>query len=211
MLALDHLTIIAPTLCEGVGHIQERLDLDIPFGTRHEYMGTHNHRLQLGNGIYLEIIARDPDGNDPGRARWFGVDNPAQIREDWEQGRRLRGWVAATRSIENLVAHHPEFGEVVALPFTDPVFAFAIPVDGSLPQGGALPSLIDHRDDPTAMSEIPELGARLVSLTLQHPEPESIEAIYRELAIDRPPVVRFGPSLRYEAVIETPKGLCTVW
>tara|TARA_R110002051_G_scaffold315989_1_gene395077 strand:- start:7680 stop:8003 length:324 start_codon:yes stop_codon:yes gene_type:complete len=91
-----------------------------------------------------------------------------------------------------------------SLGFIDPGFSFAMLVAGSLQQDGALPSLIDHR-------KIPEIGARLVSLTLQHPEPKNVEATYRGLAIDRPLIVRFGPSLRYEAVIETPKGLHTLW
>ena len=211
MLFLDHLTVVAPTLRKVVDHIQECLGLSVPFGTRHDYMGTHNHRLQLGNGVYLEIVARDPDGIDPGRSRWFGTGDPAQVRQDWQQGRRLRGWVAATRSIESHVAQHPAFGEVVPLPFTNPAFAFTIPVDGSLPQVGVLPSLIDHRGDPTAMWEIPELGARLVSFTLQHSEPERVAATYRELAIDRPPKVQLGRSMRYEAVIDTPNGLRTLW
>ena len=61
-LRLDHLTVIAPTLSEGVAHVRHCLDLDVPFGTRHDYMGTHNHRLQLGNSVYLEIIALDFGG-----------------------------------------------------------------------------------------------------------------------------------------------------
>ena len=64
MLKLDHLTVIAPTLTEGVSHVQNCLDLDVPFGTRHDYMGTHNHRLQLGNSVYLEIVALDPEGTE---------------------------------------------------------------------------------------------------------------------------------------------------
>ncbi|XDA96511.1 VOC family protein [Sulfitobacter sp. LCG007] len=207
MLTLDHLTIVAPTLREGVHHVRECLDIDVPFGTRHLYMGTHNHRLQLGGGVYLEIVARDPEGVDPGRPRWFGVDYPQQLRADWDEGRRLRGWVAATKDIENLVRQRPEFGEVVSLPFDTPEFAFGVPADGSLPEGGALPSLIDHRNDPTKMSDIPNLGARLVAFTLQHPSPEQLQATYRELQIDRPPSVEPGPGLRYEAAIETPTGL----
>ena len=211
MLTLDHLTVIAPTLSEGVGHVRECLGLDVPFGTRHEYMGTHNHRLQLGKGVYLEIIARDPGRANPGRPRWFGLDDQAQVCKDWEQGLRLRGWVAATHSIERFVAIRPEFGEVVPLPFNNPEFAFAIPAGGFLPQDGVLPSLIDHRNDPTKMSEIPELGAQLVSFALKHPEPEPIKATYRELDIDRPPEVRSGTSFRYEAVIETPDGSRILW
>ena len=82
MLSLDHLTVIAPTLTEGVEHVSDCLGNEVPFGTRHHYMGTHNHRLQVGENVYLEIVALDPDGVDPGRARWFGVDDSGQVRSD---------------------------------------------------------------------------------------------------------------------------------
>ena len=224
MLTLDHLTIIAPTLFDGVVHVKECLGIEVPFGTRHHYMGTHNHRLQLGGNVYLEIVARDPDGVDPGRARWFGVDDPDRIRSDWEENRRLRGWVAAVSPIERIVSERSAFGEVVALPFDNPEFAFSIPADGSLPCEGALPSLIDHREDPTRMSDIPDLGARLVSFSLLHPEPEKVRAMYRGLKmpekvramyrglkIDRPPEIKAGPAVRYEAEIATPDGRRTLW
>lgn len=208
MLKLDHITIIAPTLAEGVAHVRESLDLDVPFGTRHSYMGTHNHRLQFGANVYLEIVALDPNGVVPRRARWFGVDGPEKVRADWEAGRRLRGWVAAVEGIEAVVAAHGAvFGEVVPLPFADPAFAFSISEDGALPLDGAAPSLIDHRGDPTSMAEIPDLGARLRSFTLEHPDPAAIEALYRDLIIENPPVIVPGPSLRYRAEIETPGGV----
>lgn len=211
MLTLDHLTIIAPTLAEGVQHVSDCIGLEVPFGTRHDYMGTHNHRLQLGKNVYLEIVALDPNGVDPGRARWFGVDDAGKVRSDWEQGRRLRGWVAAVSNIEGIASQHPEFGEVVPLPFQAPEFAFTIPTDGSLPLGGVLPSLIDHRGDPTKMADIPDLGARLVSFCLQHPDPEKISAMYVDLKIDRQPEVTVGEVARYEAKIDTPNGLRTLW
>lgn len=208
MLKLDHLTIITPTLIEGVLHVQNCLDLDVPFGTRHDYMGTHNHRLQLGNTVYLEIVALDPYGTQPGRARWFGLDNQESVKSDWDKGQRLRGWVASTDAITSVVsAHHAIFGDKVPLPTANPTFDFAIPGDGSLPLDGAAPSLIDHRGDPTSMASIPDLGARLLSLTLEHPNSDAIETLYRELSIDRPPVIVQGPEIRYRAQIETPTGL----
>ncbi len=211
MLRLDHLTVISPSLAEGVAHVQDCLEIKVPFGTRHAYMGTHNHRLQLGDRVYLEIVALDPVGIDPGRARWFGVDRPGQVQEDWTQGRRLRGWVAATDHIEDVVKLRPEFGEVIGLPFNDPEFAFAIPVDGSLPSDGVLPSLIDHKMVPTNMSEIPDLGARLTSFTLEHHEPESVRALYEGLRIDKPPMILNGPDFRYKATIDTPAGSRVLW
>jgi len=73
MLKLDHLTIIAPTLAEGVSHARTCLDLDIPFGQRHAYMGTYNHLLQLGDTVYLEIVSLDLGADRPSRRRWFGL------------------------------------------------------------------------------------------------------------------------------------------
>lgn len=208
MLELDHITVIAPSLEEGVSHVQDRLDLEVPFGTRHDYMGTHNHRLQLGDRVYLEIVALDPDGTAPGRSRWFGLDDQKAVRSDWDQGRRLRGWVASTDALNMVVStHRAVFGEEVSLPVTKPEFGFSIPVDGSLPLDGAAPSLIDHRGNLTSMAEIPDMGARLRSMTLEHPDPEYIETFYRDLSIGRAPSVVYGPQLRYRAAIETASGL----
>ncbi|HHI69482.1 MAG TPA: VOC family protein [Rhodobacteraceae bacterium] len=207
MLKLDHLTVIAPTLVEGVSHVKNCLDIDVPFGTRHDYMGTHNHRLQLGNSVYLEIVALDPQGTEPERSRWFGLDNQESIRSDWDKGRRFRGWVASTVDISaKIAAHRNVFGEKVPLPPANSTFDFSIPVNGSLPLDGAAPSLINHRDDPTSMTDIPDLGARLVSFSLEHPEPAAIELLYRDLSIDRPPKLVPGSNIRFQAQIETPTG-----
>jgi hypothetical protein len=208
MLKLDHIIVIAPTLIEGVSHVQNCLDLEVPFGTRHDYMGTHNHRLQLGNTVYLEIVALDPEGTEPGRPRWFGLDNQEKVRSDWNEGRRLRGWVASTDAIDSVVStRRAIFGDKVPLPAANPAFDFAIPEDGSLPLDGAAPSIIDHRGEPTSMVSIPDLGARLRSLTLEHPNSAAIETLYRELSIDRPPAIIQAPKIRYRAQIETPTGL----
>jgi len=47
MLKLDHLVVVAPTLAEGVAHVRSCIDVEVPFGQRHAYMGSHNHLLQL--------------------------------------------------------------------------------------------------------------------------------------------------------------------
>lgn len=208
MLRLDHLTVVAPTLQEGVAHVRACLDLDVPFGQRHPYMGTHNHLLQLGDATYLEIVARDPLGEPPPCPRWFGLDDQARVRADWDAGRRLRGWVARTDAIEAVVAGREQvFGRKIALPWAEPVFDFAMPADGSLPLDGAAPSLIDRRGKPRSMATIADLGARLLSLSLEHPDAGMIARLYRELDIDRPPVIGPGSELRYRARIETPAGV----
>lgn len=208
MLKLDHITVIAPSLAEGVAHVRDRLGLSVPFGARHLYMGTHNHRLQLGDGVYLEIVALDPDGIDPGRARWFNLDAAPTVRAEWDAGRRLRGWVAATTAMADILATHGGiFGREVALPPEDPAFGFSIPDNGALPLDGAAPSLIDHRGDPTSMDEIPDLGARLRSLTLETPDPEAISGLYRTLGVADVVSIVEGPATRYRAEVDTPASV----
>jgi hypothetical protein len=208
MLKLDHITVIAPSLAEGLAHVRTCLDLDVPFGQRHAYMGTHNHLLQLGDTVYLEIVALDPEADAPGRARWFGLDDRKKVRSDWDEGRRLRGWVARTDAIDAIIADRKAiFGEKIALPAVNSAFDFAIPHDGSLPLDGAAPSLIDRRGKPRSMATIADLGARLRSFTLEHPDPAAVETLYRALAVDRPPAIVRGPKVRYRAQIETPAGL----
>ena len=208
MLKLDHLTVVAPTLAEGVAHVRACLDLDVPFGQRHGYMGTYNHLLQLGGTVYLEIVALDPEAEAPGRRRWFGLDDQGQVRRDWEEGRRLRGWVARTDAIDAILGGRETiFGEKIPLPAPGASsFDFAIPRDGSLPLDGAAPSIIDRRGKPRAMATIPDLGTRLRSFCLEHPNPAVVSALYRDLEIDRPPIVVQGTAPRYRAQIETPTG-----
>jgi len=208
MLKLDHLTVIAPTLAEGISHVRNCLDLDVPFGQRHGYMGTYNHLLQLGDTVYLEIVAFDPQADGPGRPRWFGLDDQKKVRTDWDEGRRFRGWVASTDAIDMVLAGREAiFGVKVALPMLDPSFDFAIPDDGSLPLDGAAPSLIDRRGKPRSMATIADLGARLRSFALEHPDPAAVAALYRDLDVDRPPIIVQSTALRYRAQIETPRGL----
>lgn len=207
MLELDHLTVVAPTLAEGVDHVRSCLDLDVPPGQRHIYMGTHNCLLRLGETVYLEIVALDPEGQAPPRTRWFGLDDQKSVRADWEAGCRLRGWVARTNVIDRVLAGRESiFGAKISLPWDSPTFVFAIPEDGSLPLGGAAPSIIDRQGKPRSMDTIVDMGAKLRSFSLEHPDEAAIAALYRELSIDRPPEIARGNSLRYRALVETSNG-----
>jgi hypothetical protein len=208
VLALDHLVVVAPTLAEGVAHVRSCIDLDVPFGQRHPYMGSHNHLLQLGDSVYLEIVAVDPNGERPSRSRWFGLDDEKAVKADWDAGRRLRGWVARTDGIAVVLADREHvLGRRVSLPWAEPSFDFAITDDGALPFGGAAPCIIDRRGKARSMAVIPDLGARLVSFSIAHPDSTAVEALYRELAVDRPPVVVPGGDLRYHARVQTAAGV----
>jgi hypothetical protein len=213
MLQLDHITVIAPSLAEGVAHVRACLDIDVPFGRQHPYMGTHNHLLRLssadpGEAVYLEIVAVDPEGTPPGRPRWFGLDDRQALRKAWDDGFRLRGWVTRTTDIDAVLSRHEDvLGRKVRLATPDAHFFFAIPEDGSLPGNGTAPSVIDRVGRPPPVAAMADLGARLHRFIIEHPQPGQIAALYDRLGIATPPVVQAGARLRYRALIATPGGV----
>ena len=88
----DHLVVGAKNLEQGVAYIKEKLGVEMPFGGKHLKLGTHNHLIQVGKNIFLEIIAIDPDQPVPERPRWFGLDDPL-IQMSLDQTPRLLSWV----------------------------------------------------------------------------------------------------------------------
>lgn len=67
---IDHLVIGAATLFQGVAYVKECLGVDIPYGGVHMTMGTHNHLMKLGDEIFLEVIAINPDIERIEHPRW---------------------------------------------------------------------------------------------------------------------------------------------
>jgi hypothetical protein len=204
MLSLDHLTVIAPTLADGVAHVHACLGVDVPFGTHHPDMGTYNHRLRLGEDVYLEIIAVDPEAPVPAGPRWFGLGDAAAVRADWAEGRRLRTWVARTTDMNaTLAAHAHLLGGDFRL---GQVARFSLLPDGRLPMNGLLPSVIDRGGGGSPAAGMADLGMRLVSFALEYPAPDEIAVAYASLAVRDAPRVRAGPRPRYVATIDTPDG-----
>ena len=208
MLQLDHITIIAPSLAEGVAHVRVCLDIDVPFGRLHRDMGTYNHLLRLGESVYLEIIAVNPGAPRPTRPRWFGLDDQNAVRAAWDSGFRLRGWVARTTDIDSVLSKREGLlGNKTRLSGGDSFFFFSIPADGSLPLGGVAPSVIDRRGRPPSVASMADLGAELRAIIIEHPNPDDVADLYGKLGVDVPPEVQRGVYFRYRAMIQTPGGL----
>lgn len=205
-LRLDHLTVVAPSLAEGVAHVRACLGIDMPYGGTHPEMGTHNHVLALGTA-YLEVIAADPDAAPPPGPRWFGLGDPAAVRAAWTRGVRLAGWVARTDAIDAVLADHaPLFGAAVPVSRGGVRSRFAVLPDGRMPMGGVLPCVIDRGGRESPAARMPDLGARLRALVLEHPSPDEIAALYARLGIADPPRVVAGREPRFQAAIDTPDG-----
>ncbi|MCW7538024.1 VOC family protein [Aquabacterium sp. A7-Y] len=206
MLQLDHITVAALTLAEGLAHVESRLGIAIPKGGRHLGMGTHNHLLRLGEGLFLEVIAPDPEAGPLPRKRWFCLDDPA-MRRSLAQSPRLVTWVVRTASIDRALACLPgSRGPAVEVTRDQMSWRITVPEDGGMPFDGAYPTLIQWPEGPHPADRMAELGCSLTRFTVLHPEAGRIaEELAPHLHEERV-VFQESPAPRCIANIQTPHG-----
>src|SRR5881394_687353 len=139
---LDHLVVAATTLADGIEYIAELTGVAAQPGGKHVTMGTHNALLRLGERVYLEIIAIDPDGIKPLRPRWFDLDDIA-LQSELTERPQLVHWVARTTDIERAAAACPvPLGAITPAERGDYRWRITIPDDGKRPGNGIIPTLI---------------------------------------------------------------------
>lgn len=203
---IDHLVIGAASLADG-DRLAARLGVELRPGGRHPRMGTHNRLLRLGKRQYLEVIAVDPDTPPPERPRWFGLDDP-KVQEKLAERPRLLGWVARTDSMDEARGAAPDlFGPVESMSRGDLRWQITIRPDGTMPEGGVLPALIQWPEDIHPADALPEAGCRLEGLTLHHPRPELIRTRLSEvLFVAGATTVTVTPTEADTAVIATLRG-----
>lgn len=207
MLTLDHITVAARSLAEGVAWAQERLGIEIPPGGQHPLMGTHNHLLRLADDLFLEVIAPDPAAPVPARPRWFGMDSPA-AREALAQSPRLWTWVARTADLgQALRTVEGSAGRAVRVTRGELSWLIGVPDDGSMPFDGAFPTLIEWPSGPHPASRMAERGCGLLKFTVQHPRARQIAAQLKPHWSDARVVFEPGPTCRFVAEIDTPNGV----
>src|ERR1700682_2616907 len=171
---LDHLVVAAASLEQGEDHLESVLGVRPRRGGKHVAMGTHNSVLRLGDGVYLELIAIDPDGIKPDRPRWFDLDRPS-LRASLAQGPRLIHWVARCADIEAAqkisAADHARVFPMTRAPYS---WRITIPVDGHLPADGMVPTRLEAADANPPADTMADHHIGVVALAGAHPEPAAI-------------------------------------
>lgn len=202
---IDHCAVGAQDLEAGQAALQETLGLSIPSGSKHDAMSTHNCVCQSGNGSFFEVIAIDPKAPDPGRVRWFTLDDPATQDRIAERPRALC-WVVNTSDLDAIVAASPiDLGEVVHFRRGDRTWRLTVPKDGSLPMGGTVPAFIEWSPGPHPSSGQQDIGLRLNDVRLTHPDPDELQSILKALQVDHLATVQEGPlALSFD--VTTPSG-----
>ena len=184
MTNLDHIIIAASSLDSGVEYVREALGVDIPSGGRHEMMATHNHVMSLDDGVYLEVIALNPDMNPPYNPRWFGLDDPA-IRADLQRGPRLLTWAVNSNNLADLCSCSTvPLGKVTEAQRDDLRWLVAISEDGRIPGAGFLPLAIQWLVDFHPSERMQQLGCRFKQLNLFHSRKPWLEECLHSIGAD---------------------------
>jgi hypothetical protein len=210
LTCLDHLTVVAPSLQAGSSFVRESLGIEPGPGRAHPGMGTHNLLLRLGDAVYLEVIAQDPDAGPISRPRWFGLDHvPTNALP------RLATWVARTDDIA--AAAVPELGRVETMQRAQHTWQMTLTADGHLPLGGAAPALIQREGAAHPAAALAEVGLSLRRLRIHHSSPAEVSALLARIGLAARPgqpaqpgqpevVVLAGDRCRLVAEIDTPSG-----
>lgn len=208
MAVPDHLVLAARDLDVGTAWLERRLGVALAAGGRHERMGTHNRLLGLGDDLYLELIAIDPQAPPPGRPRWFGLDRRQALPADRP---RLIHWVARSDDIQRDAAASTEaLGDILPMERGDYRWRITVPTDGHLPGNGLVPTLIQWDVPFHPAARLPDAGCRLMKLEGFHPRPAPIKAALASLGLGaRLDVQSSGTdeAPQLVAYIRTPGGL----
>jgi hypothetical protein len=201
MLELDHIAVACETLDAGRAWVEDRLGVTLSPGGKHTHFGTHNMLLGLSDGIYLEVIAIDPDAGDAARPRWFDLDR-------FSGQPRLGNWICRSDDLDADLTHLPGAGTSVALMRGDIRWRMAVPSTGVLPFDDCHPAIMQW-DSVHPATRLPESGCTLTGLTVSHPDAETLAArIDPLLDTGRVRYVTGAPALT--AMFDTPLGQRTL-
>lgn len=203
---IDHLVITAPTLAAGAAFVALSLGVMPQPGGEHPLMGTQNLLLRLGEALYLEVIAPNPQAPPPNRPRWFGLEN---LQPDSQPA--LTTWVARSTDIRATSAASSEpLGAIEPMSRGALNWLITIPADGVAPLNGVAPALIEWGTDTHPAAKLPDQGLSLERLEIFHPQPGRVKNLLASLDLNGPLAVlptsdNSAPHL--VAHIHTPQGL----
>ena len=201
---LDHIILLLADLEGFKSRFEAEAGVVLTAGGAHPGLGTANLLASVGEGVYLEFIAPNPELDEP---QGFGA-RLVSYREP-----HIAGFAARTQDM----AATATAAEAAGLTTVGPAAGSRETPDGVLlswtglylaghDYGDQVPFYIDWGATPHP-SDTSAHGLKLLSFSAIHPDPERLAAIYRSL--DIPVTVTAGERPGFELRIDTPNGELT--
>jgi len=195
---IDHVVVTSPDLEAGATWLDKRLGVPVAGGGAHARMATHNRVVRTGESTYAEVIAIDPAAPAPDRPRWFDLDHAQETH--------LATWVLRSPDIAATASASTEApGAVTEMARDALTWRITLPADGGLPLDGVGPHIIEWDGDPVAL-RLPASEARLISLTLAHPDVDRVRRHLDSLGAVGPIAVSADLTPHLIAAYHTPAG-----
>lgn len=201
-MTIDHLVYATPDLDAGVAAFAELTGVEPARGGRHD-TGTHNALASLGDGVYLEIVAPQPDttSSHPWVEFCRSLDAPAMLT--WCN----RPTMALEEVADASSAHGFATGAPFAMSRVTPegaTLAWRLLLAGDGPTRSAIPFHIDWGTTPHPAVSAPA-GVTLMSFTVRTPGAESL-ARWVEHVAGLGPTVEAADTLSFSVELATPNG-----
>lgn len=221
---------MAASLDEGLAWCERVLGNTPGPGGEHRLMGTHNRLFNIASPAfpraYFEIIAIQPGvkpTREPGKHRWFDMDDPLLQSRVASDGPQLIHFVVSVpgvvSAVKALAAQGLDRGVVVqaSRQTANGLLSWRITVrdDGQRLLYGTLPTLIqwgEAGEDPSRaahpLDAMQASGVTLEALQASHPRPEKLQAAYAAIGLAGVQVTQGMPTL--VATLQTPRGRVTL-
>jgi hypothetical protein len=199
LLNLDHVVLVCANLELGAAWLEKKLGVPLAPGGQHIGFGTHNRLLQLGDGVYMELIAPDPSQGAVSRPR------PFQLDQFCPEVPCLVHFVVNTKSLDEAL---PQLFYVPGIATTmkrgDLSWKISVASDGKLKNRGTWPTVIEWPLGVHPSKTLPRQGVRLERfvLAMDDASHHQLEAIFDDARLVR--IMSAEPWLGLE--LQTPNG-----
>lgn len=200
ILVPDHFLWGCADLQEGIRLLKEKTGVQAMIGGKHLDVGTHNALLSLGDKVYLEIIAPDPEADTL-------VDDYQFLKEFKEP--TLFYWAAHTEAINSLLMRINKLGLVnsgiKAGSRKKPDGTILEWESLSIDSKNLMPFFIQWGKQSRHPSVDAPKGCHIHSFWLESETPEILVKEFAQLDIQMP--VKFGQKELLHLKLNTPKGI----
>lgn len=199
-MEFDHIVVAAEHLDEAVEYIETSLGIEMYQGGQHLRYGTHNAVAAIGQGCYIEAIARDYDVPNPQGARWFDLDR-------FQGAPRVITWACRVMDIQTVLPRVPaSAGPAVDMQRGGFEWKINVARSGRMLHDGAFPQLLEWRAGGHPCDRLPDPQAILSRLVIMHPNASSVTMTLPELTKDHRIEIISGPEVAFRADFDTPLG-----
>ena len=201
---IDHIVYGVEDLDEAIVMFKSKYGMDAIIGGRHLRQGTKNALVNLGDGCYLELLAKDHENKLSESDVWMGMDYLSQPK--------IIRWALKSKDLikEQKVSksYNPSMGGLQdgrRKKVDGTVLKWELLMPLSSPEVELFPFFVDWSKSTTHPTTEMPIGGSLQSIAFFHPNPALILPSIKELGLKMD--IQQADQIQIQATIIGPKGI----